>query len=297
MRIDNFVSTHVEYLNGRFKIAAAKSVQADLDLSENINERVDEATGVIEDDPEETPENIDVERNDTDCPEMLATREVENWGGLSVHEPQSQQSRYLAPANSSDLVLHKKLMKIPILKNGGNVDLKGIKVGKQSISLTNTCAFDSIFHCFLTMFLDLDDVKTTVLAKSGENMFFQLVANVGEKGINKSSYKLRALILINSFFSDKLENLPSVIPCETTVGYLYKTLFKELPSFEETSKCNEGCPVRKINLQIIQINEEAILAEDSNAEIEKQIIFRKSRPCAAGCSNGLENVRISKTGK
>ena len=45
-----------------------------------------------------------------------------------------------------ELLLHEKLVKVPIMKNGNRLQLKAVTLGKRKLTLSNTRAFDTIFQ-------------------------------------------------------------------------------------------------------------------------------------------------------
>lgn len=84
--------------------------------------------------------------------EILATREIEDWRGLASKT--SSKSRYLQRGNPEQDFLLDKLQKIPIIKNGGKLLVKAVKIGNEKYSFTNTCAFDSILQLFILAYFD-----------------------------------------------------------------------------------------------------------------------------------------------
>jgi len=85
---------------------------------------------------------------------IIASREVEDWHGLTTVESQSR-GRYLQEKNvENEFLLDKKIHKIPIIRNGGNVNLKAVTFGKKRYSFTNTCAFDSILQLFIAAYFE-----------------------------------------------------------------------------------------------------------------------------------------------
>lgn len=110
-----------------------------------------------------------------DINEILATREVEDWKGLVCGT--SSKGRYLQRGNLEQDFLLNKLQKIPIIKNDGNINVKSVQVGYKKISLTNTCAFDSILQLFISAYFDKKHIKD-LIHKENSNIFFKLVLNI-----------------------------------------------------------------------------------------------------------------------
>lgn len=87
------------------------------------------------------------------------------------------------------------------------------------------------------------------------------------------------------------------IDCETNVGYLAGILFKETPSFKETSQCNFGCPPRYKKLPVIQIEETQITNNTNFDEIVKQsVLLEGERPCCIKRCTEIEKTTLSETG-
>lgn len=135
--------------------------------------------------------------------EIIATREIEDWRGLASKT--SSRGRYLQRGNPEQDFLLDKLQKIPIIKNGGNVSVKAVKIGNEKYSFNNTCAFDSILQLFISAYFDKKYIKD-ITHKESSNMLFKLIINIVTHGIKKSSYRLRALILREIFKSSNVRN-------------------------------------------------------------------------------------------
>lgn len=131
------------------------------------------------------------------------------------------------------------------------------------------------------------------------NLFFKLIVNSINNGISFSSYKLRAQILLEIFSFSAVGDCKCV-NCETNVGYLASILFKDVPSFEETSSCNSGCPPRYKKLSVIQIDElkivEASISHNFDEIIKQSVYLGEHSCCSKNCS-GVETTALSKTGK
>lgn len=95
-----------------------------------------------------------------DTNEILATREVEDWRGLVCGT--SSKGRYLQRGSLEQDFLLDKLQKIPIIKNGGNINVKSIQVGNKKVSLSNICAFDSIMQLFISAYFDKRHIKNLI---------------------------------------------------------------------------------------------------------------------------------------
>ena len=191
----------------------------------------------------------------------------------------------------------KKAAKIPIMKNGNNLSLKSLKLGKEDYTIANTCAFDSIFQILLAAGHDMNHILSRMEQVAERDLFFKLIVNATKTGINHNSYKLRAQILLDIFPSSIVGNC-KFINCVTNVGYLGNILFKNIPSFKETSQCNSGCPPRLKNLSVIQIEDSRIANnENFNEAVRGSILLEGERPCCSRYCHGSEKTTLSETGK
>lgn len=176
--------------------------------------------------------------------ERLATRKFDNWRGKGGSPPKiSKQSKYLNKNTIEflDAMSHKRYGKLPCLKNGTVSSLRLIKLGKSEVSLTNTCAFDSIFQILLAAGSDNENIKKFVNSNKNENDFFHLVADTMEHGVRHTTYKKRAEIICMLIGEDVKENSIREINCTTSVSSLAGKIFKQFPSFVEIRKCKNGC--------------------------------------------------------
>lgn len=206
MRVDEFVSKHVNFLSGHIKLAHSKySAEEDkMEKSDTeiimtndaieLNNEVTQALSITNPCPVcangDNPtgaHKCDICKKDVhaidqcsvalgeegygqtricrDCntkniaKDILPTREVENWRGLATKEKKTR-SKYLQEDNlQQHCLFNDKLTKIPIMKNGGNITTKSVKLGAKRISLSNTCAFDSILQLFIVAHFDKNEIK------------------------------------------------------------------------------------------------------------------------------------------
>jgi len=70
-------------------------------------------------------------------------------------------------------LLNDKIMKIPIMKNGGNITMQSVKLDNKRFSFTNTCAFDSILQLFIAAYFDKDEIKNFILLNN-LHIFFSI---------------------------------------------------------------------------------------------------------------------------
>lgn len=232
--------------------------------------------------------------------DILASREVENWRGFGEVKSNKSDAVYLGknPHKIIDALKCKKAAKIPIIiKNGNDISLKSLKIHNDNYTVANTCAFDSIFQILLAAGHDLHHILEHMEETVEINLFFKLIVHTVKNGISSNIYKLRAQILLDIFPISDIGGC-KYINCETNVGYLAGILFKEIPSFKETSQCNFGCPPRYKNLSVIQIEETKIANDTNFDEIVKQsVLLEGEHPCCTEGCTGFEKTTLSESGK
>lgn len=165
--------------------------------------------------------------------DILTKREVENWRGLGQVKSNKSDALYLGknPHKIIDSLKCKKAAKISIMKNGNDISLKSLKIHNDNYTVSNTCAFDNIFQILLVAGHDFHHILKHIEETS---LFFKLIVHTIKNGISQYIYKLRAQILLDIFPISNIGGC-KYIDCETNVGYLAGILFKETPSFKETS--------------------------------------------------------------
>lgn len=131
---------------------------------------------------------------------IFSSQEIENWRGLGHKTKNAKQRKSVYLRKDfleHEFVIHDKIHKIPIIKNGDALELKAIKIRNRNISLTNTCGFDSVFQVCLCAMHDREIMSGYV--DDTANEFLKLVKNVKEKGLGQNAYRLRAEILSSIF--------------------------------------------------------------------------------------------------
>lgn len=182
LRVDEFIQTHVTDITGRYCILNAADALTTFSAKlpeqkvsfENKSCRI--CRREINND-----ENIDIcsyckDLRYDDLQNILSLGEVENWRGLGhekettvpvlqkeqkaerITKKESNKSLYLNRNYSeSSFVENKIIKKIPLLKNGNLSSARPVTIGNQSVTMSNTCAFDSLFQVrgFLFLFLSV----------------------------------------------------------------------------------------------------------------------------------------------
>ncbi|KAG5891083.1 hypothetical protein JTB14_028286 [Gonioctena quinquepunctata] len=237
-----------------------------------------------------------------DLKEIITLREFENWRNKGKENENIQKkgrkrkALYLGENKCAimDKISHEKHATIPILKNASCMDLASIKLDGKRVTLTNTCAFDSIFHLLLTASYDFETFSMKVdLLKEGVGLF-QMIDDVRRTGLSNTSYIMRAKIL-KQF--QEIQTHPNIaefflLDCATNVGTLARRLLKDVPSFEEISICERGCPPRKKYFPIFSISRRELLCENRENLIENCISLDNSSPCTIADCDGRVNAQL-----
>lgn len=175
----------------------------------------------------------------------IAYKEQENWRNLASKKETKKRNTYLGKTNQDllDVATSSKARVLPILKNG-NIMMGFIYVGKLRLSVTNTCAFDSIFQVLLAGVTDHSELLKYVQSKKSRNHFFQMIINVFEKKISQKTYQERGEILAEFKNVTKTSNQIIDIDCKCNASELTNFLFKSTPCFVATATCPSGCAPR-----------------------------------------------------
>jgi len=226
---------------------------------------------------------------------ILASREVEDWRGLVTTQEKKLKGRYLQGTSiQNEFLLDKNIRKMPIIKNGGNVNIKAVTFGKKKYSFTNTCAFDSILQLFIAAYFDKNNIKNFINNELN-NIFFKLICDMVSHGVRTLSYRLRAEVLMKIFSNSTLPNNSILIDCQVTVGYLCNKLFIEYPTFREISKCSSCCKERLKILPLVNVEFNTLIRKDF-IQLEKDITIQPKRCNQTQNCEGLETTCILHTG-
>lgn len=146
--------------------------------------------------------NIEAQRSfSLFCLDALILWQVENWGGLALPPKKRGESYYGKPYPELELRLQNNFeSKLKPLTNGGSTELKPKRMGKISISLNNTCAFDALVHLFATSYCDCKTFRQFVDAN--DSPLLNLAKHISCKGVQAEAYKMRAEMLYNNLSED-----------------------------------------------------------------------------------------------
>lgn len=191
----------------------------------------------------------------------------ENWGGV-VTSKNRKRSSYLTK-NSEwlhiDLQQKASVVPIGILRNGNCSSLKPIKIDKQNIILSNTCAFDSFLQIWCCSYCDNTKFEKT----ESSNGYLSKLTTQMIKQIGAKAYYFRCLILLKLF--PKIEHLPngiSHITTECTIESLIRKLCSggELyHSYVETIRCQKCYHTRMLPISVVPLT---IMSTESVNELQ-----------------------------
>ncbi|XP_036326593.1 uncharacterized protein LOC118739408 isoform X1 [Rhagoletis pomonella] len=212
----------------------------------------------------------------------LALKSCENWRGEGI-EKVSKPGKYLGRNKSAvkDSLTFETFKKIPILKNGSSMGLEFTKIGNSKITVSNTCAFDSLFQILLAAAVDNAHIKDYIKDKRQDNLLFNVIDyTMGSLKITPKTYVMRAEAIMSTIPIIKKSNTMQYIDAATNIATLYENLFARQPTLIKQSECC-GENVEKI---VPFLTDELLL--DSNFEdlALQRIIEVDPRICPA-CRN------------
>lgn len=171
----------------------------------------------------------------------------EDWKGLiskgTKKQKKVKRSLYLNPRSEwSSMDLEDNLGKpipVGILCNGGTITIPKTRKNKtmNSISLSNTCAFDSLIQIIGTSLCDSKKLKNEIDFMKDSNIFY-LADILAQKNVTSKAYSIRTDILCEVFKSEVSGQLINRVNCETTILNMIQKL--NLYSGTDETICS-GC--------------------------------------------------------
>lgn len=156
---------------------------------------------------------------------------VENWHGQGVPTTQSNKrprKSYLEPSSEiiqTDFTRLRKIAPIGLLKNGHLVNLKPIRITKDlSLTLSNTCGFDSIIQLMAAAFCDSETFQQLIQLNREYSETASVIYNIVKEGVTKKTYKMRALLLQKIFNTEEHPCGIINLQCETEISNLLPKL-------------------------------------------------------------------------
>lgn len=236
---------------------------------------------------------------DENMPERLALQEREDWRGKG-HTPKKRKTAMYLGDNKlavKEALQFEKHRKIPILKNGNNFDLKLVTLANGKVSVTNTCAFDSIFQIVLAAATDSSRTQKFIDDNKNENKLYHLVHDTMTMGLRAATYRFRAEALVHVAGITIEKNKIKDLNCSINIGTLFLRLFNKTPSFRQISKCSGDCEEKKIDIIMPSADDDSLFRLNFSQNAIKNIIPKAVRPCVGCKGKCFENIRIYKIGK
>jgi len=129
----------------------------------------------------------------------------------------------------------------------GNL-LSAVKIQKQRLLVSNTCAFDSLLVALTVGYMDFDYFRKYIygIGLIMNSKFLNLCRDVALHGSSVSTYKTRAEILMDSGVCDntEIQQGTSMLNCVANVVGLSNHLLSNTPSSVQTKSC-ANCNVKK----------------------------------------------------
>lgn len=91
----------------------------------------------------------------------------------------------------------RKKVKVQLLRNENHQ--QSVKLGKSTVSVINTCAFDAAFQSLCCSFCDSFSSENVVNSKECDNQFLHLVKTITTEGVTQQVYSQRAELLKEIF--------------------------------------------------------------------------------------------------
>lgn len=215
--------------------------------------------------------------------EVIASRYEENWRGLGITSKRRKirASKYLNnEVHMFDALNFPKNLSIPVLKNGSHA-CGIVTKGTTTMGVTNTCAFDSVLQVLILAFAENEDLRESL--DSNKNSFIQLALDIHAKGLKgRHAYCARTTILHDYIGHDKtrisfMDNC-SLLDCAIGISYAILHSFRNDPSCEEISECQNGCTRTLKKRATITIPYSGLSKGDINETME-ECLSLPARPC------------------
>lgn len=263
IRIDEFVQIHLESITGSMNIVSSKFQK----VPEMLN------TSVIEENTPEKENNDEVrefseenwggevveqkgkktQQNDLDAdPTVIPTENNDDIGKISeenrgdevVKHKEKKRKRNYLDADPTILSYNdsskSKCPVIGLLRNGTSSHLKGVDIGDQNYTFTNTCTFDTIAQILFCSYADSKVYSNFIDNNSEQSTYYKLIQNGVRDGITVQCYRKRAQILLEIFEQERSQKLGGSITIDSScaANLMITRLFRKYPCYTELRKCN-----------------------------------------------------------
>lgn len=256
VRVDMLVQQLIEQDKGRLAIISAQ--QPKIIDPEQAAELVTRSSSL------DSGESLSTSGKEIDCDTQRlcsgeqiirnAMQTEENWKGLG--SKRKNAARYLGECKQkiADRLKFGSIDKIPMLKNGHLSGLEFLKIGRSKVSLSNTCAFDSIFQILLSAATDNIEVAQYIEQCSTENDIYNIVSYVAKmKRINYKAYEMRAAAIIKAL-DIKLTAGIQEVDATINIAHLFNQLFiKQSSIVKNCDICGHQIEIRSSLLDDEQI--------------------------------------------
>lgn len=264
IRVDSFVQTHMQQLNGQMKLA----------LSEQKKLKLQEA-------------NDEEESN-----HVAAFDEVhqEIWKNKNS-DAREEKKKFRVNRSKTSIItpIQPTIRMVPILRNGHKI------IGRKkspTFIISSTCSFDVIFHGFAAFYLDDPIFKSKV--ESDDGSFSKLLRTAIEQQDMKLTYEERNDVLLEAF-ADKVEGNATLmmLDCDMAIATMFMRLCDHnniLCSFTEYKVC-KMCDRRSTaaNKAFVPTRLNDLHVED----LQDSITFRtSSRQKCSTCLSPLEMEQV-----
>lgn len=323
MRADKFVLQHLDYIDGKIKLASCQKsiLNTDVEQQNKITHNYSSASSVEMQTEEisfdistysnvnnrNITEDIDTDHinekstaSDTiDSEDQLQCNIYENWRGRFRQSPQEQCSiakkrrkpSYLDKCPEWDFIKLAKDQHIPLMQNGNTC--KSVTINGKVINVSQTCAFDAILHLVASGIASIKCYEDII--KSSENRSINLITSILESGkIIANHYSERAKILMDlPLFSDTLTMYTRTIYKLNTncnVAHLINYLFPDISSCRATIECSCGYLQTRQTIELC-INVDTLLCKGlqyMQEAIDNILAITKCAKCLATVEEKVE---------
>lgn len=178
---------------------------------------------------------------DSAASEMAYLNEIEAWKlGRVINPPEpkvplkgKKRGKFLTPCPDIEII-HKRRKftpKLPLLVNASA--LEPVKIGKQTVRVRNTCAFDTSIQSILAGCHDFEPYAE-YLGNFGIKIF-DFVQKLSTTGTSAALYAERGSIL-----SATKPIIDGILDCEICISYLQeKYILQDMPSLAKTVNCGD----------------------------------------------------------
>lgn len=186
---------------------------------------------------------------------------------------------------------------VPVITNGNHPTAGLVRLNATTtarLSLTHTCAFDSIFQILLVAANDHSPIKHMIRRHKQRNPMFALVIDaIASNVVQADTYQQRADILLD--YLDVRSANKRTVNGSCNVVSLADYLFRASPSFGEESACRAGCAPRTKHLSSVTISE-TDLGRPLGRVVREHVVLPGVR-CRQGGCRAMERNRLLPMGE